>query len=68
VVLLLWAAVSAVLLLTTVPPRMPNVGLLEGGDDLGVYRDAARHLMAHIPLYTDRLFHDHLYTYPRSRR
>lgn len=64
VVLLLWAAVSAVLLVTTVPPRMPNVGLLEGGDDLGVYRDAARHLMAHIPLYTDRLFHDHLYTYP----
>jgi alpha-1,2-mannosyltransferase len=61
--LLVWAALSVVLLLTTVPPRMPNVGLFRGGDDLAVYRDAGRHVVAHIPLYTDRLFHDHLYTY-----
>jgi alpha-1,2-mannosyltransferase len=63
VALLVWAAVSVVLLMTTVSPAVPNVGLLKGGDDLAVYRDAARHLMAHIPLYTDRLFHDHFYTY-----
>jgi alpha-1,2-mannosyltransferase len=63
IALLVWAAASVVLLLTTVPPRMPNVGLFRGGDDLAVYRDAGRHVVAHIPLYTDRLFHDHLYTY-----
>ena len=61
--LLVSAVVSVVLLLTTVSPWLPNVGLFEGGDDLGVYRDAGRHVMAHIPLYKDFLFHSHLYTY-----
>ena len=43
-VVLSWAAASAVLLIATIPPRMPRAGLLAGGDDFFVYRDAARHL------------------------
>jgi alpha-1,2-mannosyltransferase len=64
VAVLLWAAVSAVLLVTTVPLRMPRAGLLAGGDDFDAYRDGVQHVMAHLPLYTEPLIHQHLYTYP----
>ena len=62
-VVLSWAAASAVLLIATIPPRMPRAGLLAGGDDFFVYRDAARHLMAGLPLYSERLIGEHFYTY-----
>ena len=61
-VVLSWAAASAVLLIATIPPRMPRAGLLAGGDDFFVYRDAARHLMAGLPLYSERLIGEHFYT------
>jgi alpha-1,2-mannosyltransferase len=63
-ILILWAAASVVLLLTTVPPWEPQVGLFAGSDDLDTYRDGARHVMARLPLYAGRLAHEHLYTYP----
>jgi alpha-1,2-mannosyltransferase len=63
VVLLSWTAVSAVLLVTTVPPHMPRIGLLAGGEDLDVYRDGARHVMADLPLYTEPFIHGLRYTY-----
>ena len=61
---LLWAAVSAVLVVTTVPLRMPRAGLLGGGDDFDAYRDGVQHALAHLPLYSEPLIHQHLYTYP----
>ncbi|QBJ98600.1 DUF2029 domain-containing protein [Rhodococcus sp. ABRD24] len=62
-VLALWAAVSAVLVSTTVRLWMPNIGLFSGGADLDVYRDGARHVMEHLPLYTQPVIHGLLYTY-----
>ena len=61
--LVVWAVVSVVLVLTTVPAFMPKAGLLWGSDDFDVYRDGAFHLMAQRPLYTEILMHEHLYTY-----
>lgn len=63
VVLALWAAVSTVLLFTTVRPWMPEIGLFAGGADLDVYRDGARHVMEDLPLYTQPVIHGLLYTY-----
>jgi hypothetical protein len=55
---------SVVLALTSVPPFTPKAGMLSGSrDDFDVYRDGAYHLMTHRPLYTERLLHEHLYTY-----
>ncbi|MDT5011022.1 MAG: hypothetical protein QOH57_2639, partial [Mycobacterium sp.] len=62
-VLAVCAVVSTVLVLTTVEPFIPRAGILAGGDDFDTYRDAARHVREHLPLYADRLIHDHLYTY-----
>lgn len=63
VVLALWAAVSVVLVFTTVRPWMPEIGLFAGGADLDVYRDGARHVMEDLPLYTEPVIHGLLYTY-----
>lgn len=63
VVLALWAVVSAVLVVTTVRPWMPEIGLFAGGADLDVYRDGARHVMEDLPLYTQPVIHGLLYTY-----
>lgn len=65
----LWAMVSlmavaaAVLVFTLVDPWRPWIGLLDGGADLDVYRDGARHVMAGLPLYTEPVIHGLLYTY-----
>jgi alpha-1,2-mannosyltransferase len=63
VVLGLWALTSAILVLTTVRPWMPEIGLFAGGADLDVYRDGARHVMEDLPLYTQPVIHGLLYTY-----
>ncbi len=59
----LWALTSAILVLTTVRPWMPEIGLFAGGADLDVYRDGARHVMEDLPLYTQPVIHGLLYTY-----
>ncbi|QBJ94849.1 DUF2029 domain-containing protein [Rhodococcus sp. ABRD24] len=58
-----WAAASAALFVTIVGLRTPRLGLLEGGADLDVYRDGARHVMEELPLYTEPFVHGLLYTY-----
>jgi alpha-1,2-mannosyltransferase len=54
---------ATVLLFTTVNPRTPLTGLFMGGVDLDVYRDGARRAMSDLPLYTEPVIHDLLYTY-----
>jgi alpha-1,2-mannosyltransferase len=61
--LLVCAVASTVLVLTTVDPFLARAGILAGGDDFETYRDAADHVTGHIPLYSEKLIHDHLYTY-----
>jgi alpha-1,2-mannosyltransferase len=61
--LILWAAGSAVLALTTVPAKMPGAGLLAGGEDLWVYREAARNVTADLDLYSVPVLGPHYYTY-----
>ena len=63
IVLAFWATVSVILLLTTVRPWTPDIGIFVGGADLDVYRDGARHIMADLPLYTQPVIHGLLYTY-----
>src|SRR5947209_7638018 len=48
--LTVWAAVSTVLTVTTIPVKTPRAGLLAGGEDLWVYREAARNVTAHLDL------------------
>jgi alpha-1,2-mannosyltransferase len=62
-VVLVWSAVSVVLLVTTIHPRAPR-GILEGGTDLDAYREGAWHMVAGLPLYDEPLIGNHLYTYP----
>jgi len=62
-VLALWALVSVVLVVTTVRPWTPEIGIFAGGADLDVYRDGARHVVADLPLYTQPVIHGLLYTY-----
>lgn len=61
--LALWAAASAVLALTTVPATAPRAGLFAGGEDLWVYREAARNVTAHLDLYILPVLGEHFYTY-----
>ena len=61
--LIVWAAGSAVLALTTAPAKMPGAGLLAGGEDLWVYREAARNVTAGLDLYTVPVLGPHYYTY-----
>jgi alpha-1,2-mannosyltransferase len=62
-VLSVWAAVSTVLTLATVPLKTPRAGLLAGGEDFWVYREAARNLTADLDLYTLPVLCEHFYTY-----
>jgi alpha-1,2-mannosyltransferase len=61
--LTVWAAVSTVLTVTTIPVKTPRAGLLAGGEDLWVYREAARNVTAHLDLYTVPVLGEHFYTY-----
>jgi alpha-1,2-mannosyltransferase len=61
--LIMWAAVSTVLTLTTVPLMTPRAGLLAGGEDFWVYREAARNVTADLDIYTLPMLGEHFYTY-----
>ena len=54
---------SALLLLTTVDPRLDGAGILAGGADLHVYRDGAFRVTHGYPLYTETVLFGLLYTY-----
>jgi len=58
-----WAAASTVLTLTTVPLKTPRVGLFAGGEDLWVYREAARNVTANLDIYKLPVLGEHFYTY-----
>ncbi|MBJ8348497.1 DUF2029 domain-containing protein [Antrihabitans sp. YC2-6] len=58
-----FSLLAGVLLFTTVDPWLPGAGLFMGGIDLDVYRDGAQHVLDGLPLYTEPLTHELLYTY-----
>lgn len=57
------AVAAIVLAVVSVDPRLKNVGLLNGGADLHIYREGAYRIMHGMPLYTVHLTLDLLYTY-----
>lgn len=57
------AVAAIVVAVVSVDPRLKNVGLLNGGADLHIYREGAYRIMHGMPLYTVHLTLGLLYTY-----
>ncbi|BAH51020.1 glycosyltransferase 87 family protein [Rhodococcus opacus] len=63
VALAVCATAAVVLVLGTVDPRTPEIGLLAGGADLHVYRDGGWRVLHGMPLYSGPVVLGLLYTY-----